>query len=170
MFARAFGSSAVRKRDTVDLLLTLREYASDGRWLPVCRSELLAHSHFTHRFPARLCQDFCVKWLSLTHRRSCGEDDEVGTLQPSGHVVEVAIAGTDAAQFTLVFVEFFDAVKAVHEDVFDADEVLFDGLVGHAKQFGFGFLEQLLCASGLVVAQFGDITTGADESATDGFL
>ena len=69
----------------------------------------------------------------LTHRRSRGENDQVGTLQARRHLVEIGESGRESGQYSRTAFHLLDFLEQLFRDRFDVHEPLPDSFVGELK-------------------------------------
>ena len=109
----------------------------------------------------------------LAHRGTPGHDDQIGILQARRHLVEIFVAGRDASDLALVFVQFLDAL----------DRLVEGGLYRHVagtaaltlvrdgEDQALGFFQQFLARAAFQrKGAGGDLGTHVDQLAQDRLL
>ena len=84
-----------------------------------------------------------VEPTALSHRRPCGDDDQVAGLEPAGDLVEVAEARRGPGQRRLARREVLPLARLAVQDVADVDEVLGALVVGDLEHRALGLLDDL---------------------------
>ena len=89
----------------------------------------------------------------LAHARPAGDDDQVGRLQPGGHLVEVDEAGGHAGDQLLALVELLDRLHRVDHDVAHAEERRPRLALGDGEDLVLRLVEELLDVGPRLVAR-----------------
>ena len=100
----------------------------------------------------------------LADRRSRGEDDQVGLLQPLGDLVDIRVAGPQAHQLSAVLVHAIELLVCFAEQVADRGEPVDGAPFADSEEFGLGAVDRLGDVGGILVADRGDATGGADQA------
>ena len=103
----------------------------------------------------------------LTHRRTTGDDDQVGRLQAAGFLVEIRVASGQAGDRVGGVEQGIDAVDSLGQQLVDADRAT--GLrprFGDLEDLPFGFVEDFFGSAAFrVEGAVGDLGADADQLA-----
>ena len=108
----------------------------------------------------------------LTHRRTAGDDDQVGRLQAAGLFVEVGVAGGNTGNSRVGVEQGVDAVDGFGQQVVDADRAAGLGpCFCNLEDLPLGFVKDLGSSAAFgVEGAVGDFSADADQLAQGGAL
>ena len=132
--------------------------------------DLVADLDLAHGGPARRCGDGGVQRQGLSHGGPRRHDDQVGGLQASGQVVEVAEPGRDTGDGRPPLVELLDHLHVLGQQVLQVGQVLRHPPVRHLVDEVLGLVDRLLDVVGQGEGEVGDLLGGVDQPAQGGVL
>jgi len=107
---------------------------------------------------------------SFTHGRAGSQNKEIGTLQTGQNIIQVFVAGRYTADFTLVFVQFIQPIKAFAQDCLQTGNVLLDMTLADVKQLAFSFLDELLEITAFIVSDTGNLLRSFNQPPSQSLL
>src|SRR2546428_7011339 len=107
---------------------------------------------------------------SFSHGRTRGENDQLGRLQAGGQIVQLRVAGGDAGDTFAFGEDFFEALEAVADQVFDANQSGAGAVFRELKNRRFSPVKNGVGVFFGVERALLDLVRGVNEVPQDGFF